>query len=407
MRLAAIIGPTGKGPFNTPVKIENIKELHSNFGRNSDLVFTAEQLLFGGHIPIVVRIHETSNTAQAYLTDQEDQICMLVSADSPGYEGNATSVEIINNKNVFSIKVYNNGEQVELWGNLKTSNVKDIVNIFSQWIKIEPVSHNLPESGIVQLSSEEESNISSDDFFNAVKSLDDFDFEFISVTDCEDTNEINKIIRYIAEGRQNSTLVINPPLGYDVLDTYKWCKSLIPSEYAVLFWPWVICDKRIMPPAGPIMNYLLNSPFPWKLTNEKLAGFTDLQFSICKDELAYLSKKDNFINLIKSKNGAYVDKKIRTLSGDALAERSVISYVKSKVSKIGLELLKFYDPYDKIFKDEFIKSCDYILNQVKEDCGIINYEIKVYELSKPDGMVALIGIMNCKEFLQIEFKFTR
>jgi hypothetical protein len=411
MGSVAILGFSGKGLLNSPIKVTSLKDLYDNFGRNSNLVYISEQLLYGSNSPIVMRTDEISSiqTAKTYLTDKSDKVCMIVCADSPGYTGASTTIKVDSNDKTFSLEVYNCGERVEFWGNLNANSVRENVNLFSKWIQIQILSPNLPVSttkdlNLVDTSFEKDA---SDLLLNGIKVLEDHDFEFLVTPDCSNPEIINSILDYIERERQDVILAITPPSSYDLFETYKWCKSLKVSDYGFVLWPWVVSEKKVIPPTGPVLNHLLNSSFPWKINSGKLSGIDEVQFKVYKEEMIYLSNKENFINLIRKKDGLFFDKNLRTLAGNRLADRRMLSYVKREVTKLGKSLLKTYDAYGQNFRDKFIKPCEYILEQVKDGRGINNYGIQVYELSKLDGFLAIINLVSSREFLNIEFKFIR
>src|SRR5581483_8805304 len=136
MKSIGIIGFAGKGLANTPLKIDNVKDLHTNFGKQSNIVSVAEHLIYEDYKPILVRLEDYSNRASANLYDDNKSACVVVSADSPGFVGGLTTVEITRSSNTFNILVFNSGEMVEFWGDLTLSQAEEIVNFASKWINI-------------------------------------------------------------------------------------------------------------------------------------------------------------------------------------------------------------------------------------------------------------------------------
>lgn len=412
MRSSAIIGFTGKGLYNKPTKIDNVKDLHTNFGKKSNLTSTAEHLLYADHNPIIVRVEDESATALAYLLDENDTICMIVSAESPGFSGELTTVEIVRNPDFFSLIVLNSGEMVEFWGNLKPNQAEEIINFASRWITISVLKDTWPKAGIKEFCTEQKkiSNIKLETILNAIKSTEDLDIEFISIPDCDSSEVINDVLWYLETERSSTILVIDPPWEFDLLQTYKWCKKIVPSDHGVIFWPWLNYDRRSIPSSGPILAAILSWPFVWKPIRTRLAGISDTAFSIHYDELAYLSKHDHFINLINKKNDSLVlDTHIFTLAGNKLSERRLLNYIEAKIIKVGTELLSAYNPISNNFRNNFIESSEYILQQVKDDQGINNYVLRINELTNPENFEVNIevAIKNGVEIVNICFKFTQ
>lgn len=413
MRSVAIIGYTGKGLFNTPIKTDNVKDLHTTFGKKSNLTAVAEQLIYGDFSPLVVRVEEDTETASCYLVDEDDTICMVISADSPGLVGSLTVVEIAKeNNDTFSILVTNSGEMTEFWGNLTPANAEEIVNLASKWITISVMTEAIPAVGRTELrlDNKKPSEVKLKAILDAVKSVDDADIEFMSLPDCDSPEIINVVLQYLEEDRPDVILVIDPPWECDLLQTYKWCKELIPSEQGVIFWPWLNYERKSIPPSGPILTALLNWPFIWKPVRTKLAGVSSAAFSIHHDELAYLSKQEHFINMATKKNNSLLlDSCILTLAGSKLSERRLINYIKNKISKAGKELLRSHNPVSNKFRYNFIERSEYILQPIKDDQGINNYVIQVNEFCKPEEFEVNVelAIRDSIEIVNICFKFTK
>jgi len=245
---------------------------------------------------------------------------------------------------------------------------------------------------------------------NAVKSTEDSDIEFISIPDCDSTGVINEVLQYLEEERPDVMLAIDPPWECDLLQTYKWCKELVPSDQGVMFWPWMNYDKKSVPPSGPVLTAILSWPFVWNPVRTKLAGVSDAAFSIHHDELVYLSKKEHFINIANKKNDSLIlDTKVLTLGGSKLSDRRLLGYIKNKISKLGRELLSAHNPVSNNFRNNFIECSEYILQPIKDDQGINNYVIRVNEFCKPEEFEVDIEltIKDSVEFVNICFKFTK
>lgn len=412
MRSTAIIGYTGKGLFNTPAKIENVKDLHNTFGIKSNTIYVAEQLLFADYSPTTIRLEEETPLATTHIMDDAGGICMNVTADSPGVMGHFTILEITREDNHFSILVSNSGEMVEFWGNLTIADVEDIINLASKWITVKVLVPVIPKSQKVELrlDNKKRTELSFQAILNALKSMENIDVEFISIPDCDSPKIINQVLEYLEEERPDIMFVIDPPWECDLLQTYKWCKNLMPSEQGVIFWPWLNYEKKSIPPSGPVLAALLSWPFVWKPVRTKLAGVSDAAFSIHHDELIYLSKKEHFINLATKKNESLMlETRILTLAGSKLSDRRLLNHIKGKISRVGRELLNAHNPLSNNFRYNFIECTDYILKPIKDDQGLNNYVVQVNEFCKPQEFEVNLelAIKDSAEIVNIYFKFTK
>lgn len=412
MKAAAIIGYTGKGLFNTPRKIDNVTDLHTNFGKKSNATSVAEQLLFADYKPVVVRLEEDAALATANLLDENGTVCMTITADSPGMTGASTTVEVTREGNRFSLLIFNNGEMVEFWGNLTSTDAEEVINFGSKWIVVKVQSDSLPKKSINELHIENRKypRINLDVIIKALKSIEDWDIEFISIPDCDSPGTINGVLQYLEDNCPETMLVIDPPFEFDLIQTHKWCKSIITSEQGVLFWPWLKYERRSIPPSGPVIAAMLSWPFVWKPVRTKLNGVSEPTFSVHHDELAYLSRQEHFINLATKKLDSLVlESKILTLAGSKLSERRLLNHLKGQVSRIGKSLLSAHDPISNNFRNNFIECCEYILRPIKDDQGINSYLVQINEFSKPDELVVNLelSIRDSVEIVNMCFKFTK
>jgi len=412
MRSAAIIGYTGKGLFNTPTKVEDVKELHTTFGKKSNVTLVAEQLLFADYQPTVIRLEDDTPLASGFIVDEGGGICLSITAESPGVSGHHTNIEITREGDRFGMLVSNSGEMVEFWGNLSISDVEENINLASKWITVRVVNAVVPKSQKLDLriESKKRSELKFATVLSALKSMDNLDVEFISLPDCDSPEIINKVLQYLEEDRPEIMLVIDPPWEHDLLQTYKWCKSLMASEQGVIFWPWLNYERKSVPPSGPVIAALLSWPFVWKPIRTKLNGVSDAAFSIHHDELAYLSKQDHFINLATKKNESLVlENRILTLAGSKLAERRLLNHVKGQISRIGKSLIMAHDPISNNFRNNFIECCEYILKPIKEDQGVNNYLVQINEFSRPEELEVDLELLlrDSVEIVNMSFKFTR
>jgi hypothetical protein len=413
MKKTALIGPAGKGPINTPIYVHNIQELVDNFGSHSDLVSTAQHLIFSGHTPLIVRVAgpQSLQTPYVRIKDKNQKLCMVIGADSPGSEGILTSIDVSHNQDdTFNLEVYNSGQRVEFWGNLNLQSVEETINLASKWINLKIVNKSLPPPKLYQLKCEENLfNPRKEDephiYLNGLRTLEDFDIEFISMPGCSSIKAINFAIEHCEE--RDRILVIDSPKGYKLLETYKYCKYLTPSDNAMIAWPWVLNNKSFAPPSGVILSNLLSWSFVWQPGKLKLTGITGTEFEAFSDELSYISKEKHIINIIKTNPDSVINNVLKTLDGNKVSKRRLLAGVKRDIKKATVDLLQNYKPTDPIFRGKFMSVTEYILNQIREDQGINNSLIQVNELTKEEEFSVSIGVqlIDTLEFINIEFKF--
>lgn len=406
MNKIALIGPTGKGPINTPIYVHNLQELTDNFGNHSNLVSVAQHLIFSGHAPLIVRVANKFLQTASVKIESDQKSCMVISADSPGLEGTLTSIDVsINQDETFNLEVYNSGQRVEFWGNLDLATVEETINFASKWIDLKVLGNTLPPPKLYQLKC---NHISSPDeiqsYQNAFKILDDFDFEFLALPGCSSLKIINEAIEHCEE--KDQILIIDSPKEYKLLETYKWCKYLTPSDSAMVVWPWIRNKKTYAPASGVILSNLLSWPFMWQSGKMKLTGITGTEFEVFNDELAYISKEKHTFNLIKSPD-SLVNNTLKTLSGKKVSRRRLLASVKRDIKKMTIDLMQSYKATDAVFREKFMDAAEYILNQIKEDQGINNFFVQIDELTKAEEFSLSIGVqlIDTLEFVNIEFKF--
>lgn len=404
MKSIAIIGRAGKGQVNTPIRVESLTELNNNFGKSSNLIVAAKQLLYENISPYIVRIEAVEGLAKTKALDETKEVCMELYADSPGFIGNYTTVNFINKGSSFDLEVYNMGERVEFWGDV-TFEKLELINLTSNWIRLNSVKATLPTSGFLSLSTQEKVLIDQSAFLTALKSI-NCHVEFVLMPDCDDVDVINEALEYCSEN--NLILLIDPPADYNLFETYNWHKGLSNTEAGVLCWPWVICEFNAVPPSASVAAMLLDWPFPWQPVRSKLSGIDNLTTKLRHDEKAYLSSRKHSINVI-GKEGFLLNNKVITLAGSRLSERRLLNYLEAKIIEIGEKLLEAYEPLDTNFRNKFMESCEYILQQTKDVQGISAYYIQINDAVNPEELIVEVTIEKTEggEIINIGFKFIR
>ena len=411
MRTTAIIGFTDKGFIGSPQNVEDVQDLHISFGKKSNVVTVAEQLLYSDHKPIIFRLPENNQLATGVFKDIYGDVCMSINADSPGAIGNLTTVEVTKNGEAFDLLVFNSGEMVEFWRNLKPDQAMEAINFSSKWICVKQIKDTLPESSVINLSTRQQYKkpiIKSENVILALRALEEYDLEFVIIPDCQSHKVINSVLEYLELESPNTILIIDPPWEDDLLQTYQWCKSLHPSNCGVIFWPWLNYEGKNVPPSGAVIAAVLNWPFPWRATQKKLAGISGTMLMAYQDELVFLSRQEHFINVL-NRDSLVLDNNIMTLAGVKLTQRRLLNYIKSNIGKKGTSLLSLYESTSDKFRHNFIEFVEYIMKQVKEDQGIINYNLQINELCRNEEFEIALEILlkDSSEIVNICFKFTK
>lgn len=390
-------------------------------------------------------------------------ITFTVTADSAGTEGNLTQVVIDNDirSGEFIISVYNDGNQVESWGQLtkdQTSRkyVETLMAVISDYIRIvdntsisaaplagtytlvggsngipvDPndqdtllIGNNLTSSGMAALSEPEQVNI-----------------DLLAIPGHSSTNVILAGLDLCQNQRQDCFFVVDPPFGLSVNEITLWTNGRHPlnltkldNDFGALYWPWVkIRDtyNRIdvwVPPSGVVLATYVNSDnqsFPWFAPAGETRGVVfnvlDAYTRPTLEERDLMYGNQNCINPIIQ----FADLSNFTIWGqktmqrrpsalDRVNVRRMLLYVEKLVRRKARALL--FEPHDEFLRAQFVIVASGVLDAVKRDRGVYDYFVQCdTELNPPDvidrnELRAKIGVQPTRaaEFIFVEFSVHR
>jgi hypothetical protein len=392
-------------------------------------------------------------------TNSTGAITFTVSSESPGIDGNTTQVVISNDTRVstFIMDVYNNGVQVESWGNLtkdSTSSfyVETYLQLVSNFINVIDNTDNGagPATGTYSLSGGSDGIPADPDtqdsllIGNAVGSTGIYclgdteavDIDLIAVPGHSSTSIVMALLDFCQNTRQDCLAIIDPPFGLTVSEVVAWQNGAHPlngtrfdSDFGALYWPWVKLHDNFnrldvwCPPSGSIMAVIARNDFlakPWfapaGITRGIVPAITDVYQRPTSEERDLMYGNHNCVNPIVHFNDAdgFVVWGQKTLQRsptalDRVNVRRLMFYIE-KTIRAAVRILLF-DPNDDKFAGNFIGIVSGILSEVKTGRGLYDYVIKAdSELNTPDVIArnefrAQIGIqpVYAVEFMFIEF----
>lgn len=391
------------------------------------------------------------------------EVTFVAKADSVGIDGNATQIKITNdiNANVFTLEVYNDGVQVEAWGNLTKDTtsrfyVESYLSLVSDFIR---VSDNTdinagPANGTYTLTGGTDGIPADPDDQDALLigskigatglySLSDteqIDIDLVAIPGHASTTCVTALIDFCQNVRTDCLAIIDPPFGLTVKEIIAWQNGSHPlnttkldTDFAALYWPWVKIRDNYnqvdvwVPPSGSVMATIARSDSiarPWfapaGITRGIVPGITDVYDRPNLEERDLLYGNRNCVNPIVSfpDVGGFVVFGQKTLQRrptalDRVNVRRMMFYVEKKIRTASRVLL--FEPNDSIFRNRFVLLAKGILDEVKVGRGINDYIIKAdEELNTPDVIDrnefrARIGIQPTRavEFMFIEFSIHR
>jgi hypothetical protein len=396
-----------------------------------------------------------SNTNQA--------ISMKVMADSPGIDGNATQVVVKNNvrEGNFIMEVYNNGVQLEAWGNLskdETSRfyVETFLSLVSDFVRVEDNTDNPapPLDGTYSLSGgsdgipadpDDQDSLIIGNFLGmtgiyALSEPEQIDIDLVAIPGHSSTGVILAMIDMCQNLRSDCMAIVDPPFGLTVKEIVQWQNGAHPlnttrfdSDFAALYWPWVKVRDSFnnvdvwIPPSGSVMAVYARNDFlarPWFAPAGQTRGIvpniTDVFSRPTLEERDLMYGNRNAINPIVQ----YVDSQDFVVWGqktlqrkptalDRVNVRRLMFYIEKRIRAASRVLL--FDPHDDIFRDKFVQIATKILEEVQVGRGLTDFIIKAdEELNTPDVIDrnefrARIGVQPTRavEFMFLEFSIHR
>jgi len=384
-------------------------------------------------------------------------------ADSPGVDGNATQVVIKNNtrEGNFTMEVYNNGVQVESWGNLtkdETSRfyVETFLSLVSDYVRVsDNASESAPPSdgtyslsggndGIPADPDDQDSlligSLTGMSGIYALSEPEQINIDVVAVPGHSSTGVILALIDMCQNLRSDCMALIDPPFGLTVTEVVQWQNGVHPlnstrfdSDFAALYWPWVKIRDIFnnvdvwVPPSGSIMAVYARNDFlgrPWfapaGTTRGVVPNITDVFSRPTLEERDLMYGNRNAVNPIVQ----YVESQDFVVWGqktlqrkptalDRVNVRRLMFYIEKEIRSASKVLL--FEPNDEIFRSNFIQIASKILEDVQVGRGLTDFIIKAdEELNTPDVIDrnefrARIGIQPTRavEFMFIEFSIHR
>ena len=390
-------------------------------------------------------------------------VSVTLTADSAGIEGNATQVVVRNNirEGNFIMEVYNNGVQVESWGNLtkdETSRyyVETFLSLVSDYVRATDNSSNPspPLDGTYSLAGGSDgipSDPDDQDYFligNAVGSTgiyalsepEQIDLDIVAVPGHSSTGVVLALIDMVQNMRMDAMAIIDAPFGLTVKEVVAWQNGSHPlnttrfdSDFAALYWPWVKIRDTFnnvdvwVPPSGSVMavyarNDSLAAPWfaPAGVNRGVVPGITDVFSRPTLEERDLMYGNRNAINPIVQ----YADFQDYVVWGQKTLQRRPTALDRVNVRRLMFVIEKrirqaskflLFEPHDEIFRARFVDIATAILQEIQVGRGLTDFIIKAdEEINTPDVIDrnefrARIGVQPTKavEFMFIEFSIHR
>jgi len=395
--------------------------------------------------------------------NDDDSVTFTVSADSAGIDGNKTKVKITSNirDNNFTMEVYNNGVQLESWGNLTKNTVsrfyvETYIAMVSDWVRVTDNTDEGagPADGTYVLTGGSDGIPSDPDKQDdllvgevlgftgiyAVSEPEQIDIDLVAVPGHASTTVVTALLDLCQNGRMDCMAIIDPPFGLTVNEIIAWQNGTHPlnltrfdSDFGAMYWPWVKIRDNFnqvdvwVPPSGSVMAVYARNDFlakPWfapaGLTRGTVPGITDVYNRPTLEERDLMYGFRNCINPIVQFTDfeGFVVWGQKTLQRrptalDRVNVRRMMFYIEKRIRAASRVLI--FDPHDDIFRSKFEDIADAILREVLVSRGLNAYIIKAdEELNTPDVIDrnefrARIGVqpIRAAEFIFIEFSVHR
>jgi hypothetical protein len=396
-------------------------------------------------------------------TNRFGDVSVTLTADSAGIEGNATQVVIKNNirEGNFIMEVYNNGVQVESWGNLskdETSRyyVETFLSLVSDFVRATDNSSNPspPLDGTYSLSGGSDgipSDPDDQDYFlignpigstgiYALSEPEQIDLDIVAIPGHSSTGVVLALIDMVQNMRMDAMAIIDAPFGLTVKEIVAWQNGSHPlnttrfdSDFAALYWPWVKIRDTFnnvdvwVPPSGSVMavyarNDSLAAPWfaPAGVNRGVVPGITDVFSRPTLEERDLMYGNRNAINPIVQ----YADFQDYVVWGQKTLQRRPTALDRVNVRRLMFVIEKrirqaskflLFEPHDEIFRARFVDIATAILQEIQVGRGLTDFIIKAdEEINTPDVIDrnefrARIGVQPTKavEFMFIEFSIHR
>jgi hypothetical protein len=405
-------------------------------------------------------IHGTTAPAGAYT--------FKLLADSSGTEGNGTSVLVINDilQGTFTLDIYNNGAQVEVWGGLSKDPsssyyVETFLATVSDFIRCEdntslagtypdlayaPPLDNVGTGWVLSGGSDgipadpddqDSLIIGNSSAYTGLFSLSEpeqIDIDIVAVPGHSSTSVVQGLIALCQDYRQDCLAIIDPPFGLTPREITQWQNGTHPlnsqkldTDFAALYWPWVKISDTYnnvpmwVPPSGVVMAMYARSDTigggPWFAPAGEnrgiISGITDVFSRPTLQERDAMYGNQNAINPIIqfADNSNFLVWGQKTLQRrptalDRVNVRRMMFYIEKQLRSRCRALL--FDPHDAQFVATFMQIANQVLGAVQSGRGLTAYRIQAdSELNTADVIDrnefrARIGVQPTKA---VEFIF--
>jgi uncharacterized protein len=394
-----------------------------------------------------------------------NQVCFTLTADTPGIDGNLTQVIITNNLSTssFNLNVFNNGQQVEAWGNLvkdpsSSFYIETYLSLVSDYIRAidntgtsagpTPGTYQLGDQvgtdGIPSDPDDQDALLVGDpSSYTGLYILSDpeqIEIDLVAIPGHTSTTCALGLLDLCQNVRGDCLAIIDPPFGLTVQEIIAWQNGTHPlntvrfdSDFGALYWPWLKIHDGTnnvdvwVPPSGSVMATIANSDnlsFPWfapaGMTRGVVPGVLDVFTRPTLTERDSMYGNQNCINPIIQ----FVD-----VAGFLIWGQKTLQRLPSALDRINVRRLMFYcertiknacrillfEPNDAIFVHRFETIVKQILNTVQTARGLSAYIINDGpDLNTPDIIArnefrAQIGIQPilAVEFIFLEFSVQR
>lgn len=393
------------------------------------------------------------------------EISVSFTADSPGIDGNDTTILIENDPETgnFNLLVFNKGFQVEAWGQLSKNPgsryyVETYLNLVSDYIRAidntlvaAPPANNGPNGstlkggtdGIPPDPDDQDSiligNRVSYTGLWALSEPDQITIDVVAVPGHSSTRVVKALIDMCTE-RGDALAIIDPPFGLTVREIIQWANGVHPlnsfplnTDFAALYWPWLMIndtDNGInvwVPPSGSVCGAYAQSDAnsgPWfapaGVARGVLTNVLDVYSrpSLAERDLMYGS--GNAVNPIitfADTNGFVIfgQKTLqrRPTALDRVNVRRMMFYIERQIKNNAKSLL--FEPNDESTRNQFVSLARRVLDSVKISRGLTAYKVECDEKLNTADVIdrnelrAKIGVIPTKavEFIFIEFTIQR
>ena len=433
-----------------------------------DVAFGLSNTTASGSSPI--RVSEGGSTEEGGKVtgsaNGSGSMSFTIYADSPGIEGNATKVIIVTNQydGTFQMQIYNNGQQVESWGNLtknqaSTFYVESYINSVSNYIRIVDNTlvpappANTSTTGLsltggtdgipVDPDAQDDliiGNPTAGTGLYTFSEPEQIDIDLVATPGRSSTAVVRALIDLCEAYRQDALAIIDPPFGLTVNEIIDWQNGVHPlnntrldTDFAALYYPWVEMTDVFnnipvwVPPSGSVLATICQSDAisgPWYapagLNRGSVPNINNVfsRPSLAERDLMY--GNNNAINPIITYPDitGFVVWGQKTLQRtptalDRVNVRRMLFYVEKSIKSIAKQYL--FEPNNAATRSAFINACSQILTKLVTNNGAQDFVIKCdEELNTPDVIArnelrARIGIVPVYaiEFIFIEFNLVK